>query len=115
LHVDQAANRENALALASAHSYTDITLDLNLGSQSGLLLIHPLRQLQPNASVLVSKQAALLLPQAELKPEILVPLLQSWLSDKTPLAHMAQLARSCAIDDAAEQVAVVCRRLTGVN
>lgn len=53
LHVDQAANRENALALASAHSYTDITLDLNLGSQSGLLLIHPLRQLQPNASVLV--------------------------------------------------------------
>lgn len=68
-----------------------------------------------NASVLVSKQAAILLPQAELKPEILVPLLQSWLSDKTPLAHMAQLARSCAIDDAAEQVAVVCRRLTGVN
>lgn len=68
-----------------------------------------------NASVLVSKQAAVLLPQAELKPETLVPLLQSWLSDKTPLAHMAQQARSCAIDDAAEQVAAVCRRITGVN
>ena len=58
-----------------------------------------------NANVLVSNQAALLLPQAKLNPEHLVPLLQSWLSDKTPLVHMAQQARSCAIDDAAEQVA----------
>jgi UDP-N-acetylglucosamine--N-acetylmuramyl-(pentapeptide) pyrophosphoryl-undecaprenol N-acetylglucosamine transferase len=68
-----------------------------------------------NANVLVSQQAALLLPQAELNAEKLVPLLQSWLSDKTPLARMAQQARSCAIDDAAEQVAAVCRRITGVN
>jgi len=68
-----------------------------------------------NANVLVSRQAAILLPQAELNPEHLVPLLQSWLADKAPLARMAQQARSCAIDDAAEQVAVVCRRITGVN
>ncbi len=68
-----------------------------------------------NANVLVSQQAAILLPQTELDPKHLVPLLQSWMSDKTPLARMAQQARSCAIDDAAEQVAAVCRRITGVN
>ncbi len=68
-----------------------------------------------NAKVLASRQAALLMPQTKLNPEHLVPLLQGWLSDKTPLVHMAQQARSCAIDDAAEQVAAVCRRITGVN
>ena len=68
-----------------------------------------------NASALVSRQAALLVKQADLTPEYLVPLLESWLKDKSALAQMAQLARSCAIDDAAEQVAAVCRRLTGMN
>lgn len=68
-----------------------------------------------NANWLVAQQAALLLPQTELKSEFLVPMLQSWLQDKTPLQHMAQRARHCAIDDAAEQVVAVCRRVTGVN
>lgn len=53
LQVNLAAHREAALALAREHVYTDITLDLNLGEQSGLLLIQPLRQLQPSASLLV--------------------------------------------------------------
>jgi len=68
-----------------------------------------------NANWLVSQQAALLLPQSELKSAVLVPMLQSWLQDKAPLQHMAQRARACAIDDAAEQVVAVCRRVTGVN
>jgi two-component system response regulator RegA len=53
LVVDTSSHREAALALANEHVYTDITVDLNLGEQSGLLLIQPLRQLQPSASLLV--------------------------------------------------------------
>jgi len=57
----------------------------------------------------------LLWRQTELNNEHLVSLLQSWLLDKTPLAHMAQRARSCAIDDAAEQVVAVCRHVIGLK
>jgi UDP-N-acetylglucosamine--N-acetylmuramyl-(pentapeptide) pyrophosphoryl-undecaprenol N-acetylglucosamine transferase len=57
----------------------------------------------------------MLWPQTELNNSNLVSLLQSWLSDKTPIAHMAQRARSCAIDDAAEQVVAVCRNVIGLK
>lgn len=68
-----------------------------------------------NANWLVQQGAAMLWPQTDLNNENLVSLLQSWLSDKTPLAHMAQRARSCAIDDAAEQVVAVCRHAIGLK
>jgi len=68
-----------------------------------------------NANWLVRQGAALLWRQAELNNEHLVSLLQSWLLDKTPLAHMAQRARACAIDDAAEQVVAVCRNVIGLK
>jgi UDP-N-acetylglucosamine--N-acetylmuramyl-(pentapeptide) pyrophosphoryl-undecaprenol N-acetylglucosamine transferase len=68
-----------------------------------------------NANWLVRQQAALLWPQADLNKLTLVSLLQSWLLDKTPLADMAQRARACAIDDAAEQVVAVCRHITGLK
>ena len=68
-----------------------------------------------NANWLVQQQAALLWPQADLNNLNLVSLLQSWLLDKKPLADMAQRARACAIDDAAEQVVAVCRHMTGLK
>lgn len=48
-----ALNKEQATLAATLHTFTDITLDLNLGDQSGLQLIAPLRQLQPQATLLV--------------------------------------------------------------
>lgn len=53
LVVDIAFHQEDALTFAQAHRYSDITVDLNLGEQSGLLLIQPLRQWQPSANLLV--------------------------------------------------------------
>ncbi len=67
-----------------------------------------------NAGWLSERGAALRVAQSELNESFLLPLLQQWLLDKSPLQHMAQQARLCAIDDATEQVAAVCRRLTGV-
>lgn len=48
-----AVNKEQAIAAASHQIFSDITLDLNLGEQSGLQLIAALRKLQPNATLLV--------------------------------------------------------------
>lgn len=48
-----ALTREQAILAASQRAFTDITLDLNLGEQSGLQLITHLRALQPQASLLV--------------------------------------------------------------
>ncbi|MCZ8016372.1 MAG: response regulator [Limnobacter sp.] len=48
-----ALTREHAILAASQRAFTDITLDLNLGEQSGLQLITQLRALQPQASLLV--------------------------------------------------------------
>ena len=48
-----ALNREQAIIAASQRAFTDITLDLNLGEQSGMQLITQLRALQPQASLLV--------------------------------------------------------------
>jgi UDP-N-acetylglucosamine--N-acetylmuramyl-(pentapeptide) pyrophosphoryl-undecaprenol N-acetylglucosamine transferase len=66
-----------------------------------------------NASWLVQKQAAVLLPQTEFSKGALLPLLQSWLKDKSALRHLANNARRTAIDDAAEQVVRVCGEVTG--
>lgn len=48
-----ALNREQAMLAAGQQQFTDITLDLNLGEQSGLQLITQLRNLQPNANILI--------------------------------------------------------------
>jgi two-component system, response regulator RegA len=48
-----ALNREQAMLAAGQQQFTDITLDLNLGEQSGLQLITLLRGLQPNANILI--------------------------------------------------------------
>lgn len=48
-----AMNKEQAMLAVSQQQFTDITLDLNLGEQSGLQLITQLRKLQPQANLLV--------------------------------------------------------------
>jgi two-component system, response regulator RegA len=48
-----ALTKDQALSAAQSHQFTDITLDLNLGEQSGLQLVAPLRALQTQASLLV--------------------------------------------------------------
>lgn len=48
-----ALNKEQAIVAAGQQIFSDITLDLNLGEQSGLQLIAALRKLQPNATLLV--------------------------------------------------------------
>ena len=53
IEVCVAVNKEQAIALASAQTFSDITLDLNLGEQSGLQLITQLRRLQAQANILV--------------------------------------------------------------
>lgn len=68
-----------------------------------------------NAQWLVAKEAALMVKQTDLQAEHLVPMLQQWLDNKGPLQQMAQQARLCAIDDAAEQVVAVCRQVIGVK
>lgn len=49
----QAHNAEEAIALANQHRFDCITVDLHLGSDSGLSLVAPLRDLQPDARMLV--------------------------------------------------------------
>jgi UDP-N-acetylglucosamine--N-acetylmuramyl-(pentapeptide) pyrophosphoryl-undecaprenol N-acetylglucosamine transferase len=68
-----------------------------------------------NANWLVTRKAAVLVKQTDFHAHVLVPMLQQWLQDKSPLQHMAQQARLCAIDDAAEQVVAVCRQVIGVK
>ena len=48
-----ALNKEQALAAVGQQQFTDITLDLNLGEQSGLQLIAQLRSFQAQANLLV--------------------------------------------------------------
>lgn len=48
-----ALNKAQAIFAAETNQFTDITLDLNLGEQSGLQLISNLRALQTKASLLV--------------------------------------------------------------
>ena len=49
----QAHNAEEAISLANQHRFDFITVDLHLGSDSGLGLVAPLRDLQPDARMLV--------------------------------------------------------------
>ncbi len=49
----QAHNAEEAIALANHHKFDFVTVDLHLGSDSGLSLVAPLRDLQPDARMLV--------------------------------------------------------------
>jgi two-component system response regulator RegA len=51
--VHQAHSAQEAIALANQHQFGQITVDLHLGSDSGLSLVAPLRELQPDARMLV--------------------------------------------------------------
>ncbi|NRO95362.1 response regulator [Paraburkholderia sp. NMBU_R16] len=51
--VHQAHNAQEAIQLANAHKFDLITVDLHLGGDSGLNLVAPLRELQPDARMLV--------------------------------------------------------------
>jgi ActR/RegA family two-component response regulator len=49
----QAHDADEALKLANQHKFGQITVDLHLGDDSGLRLVSPLRDLQPDARILV--------------------------------------------------------------
>lgn len=66
-----------------------------------------------NARVLADRDAAVLLPQNQLQQQGVQSVLTPWLTDKTPLTHMAQRARSLATDDAAAHIAALCRQVIG--
>ncbi len=66
-----------------------------------------------NARELSDRDAAVLLPQQQLQHQGVQALMTPWLTDKTPLAQMAQRARSLATDDAAAHIAALCRQVTG--
>jgi two-component system response regulator RegA len=48
-----APNFDAAIKLANQHKFGQITVDLHLGGDSGLGLVVPLRELQPNARMLI--------------------------------------------------------------
>lgn len=54
-HIDThiAQDKAQAIEAATQQHFTDITLDLNLGEESGLQLIAQLRDLQPQATLLI--------------------------------------------------------------
>ena len=49
----QAHDADEALKFANQHKFGQITVDLHLGNDSGLRLVSPLRDLQPDARILV--------------------------------------------------------------
>ncbi|CAH2785077.1 MAG: Dna binding response regulator PrrA (RegA) [uncultured Caballeronia sp.] len=49
----QAHDADKALKLANQHKFGQITVDLHLGNDSGLRLVSPLRDQQPDARILV--------------------------------------------------------------
>ncbi len=51
--VDAAENIEAALSMAASQNFDAVVLDLRLGAESGLHLIEPLRQRQPQARILL--------------------------------------------------------------
>jgi len=51
--VAEAHNAEEAIKLANQQKFGQITVDLHLGNDSGLTLVAPLRELQPDARMLV--------------------------------------------------------------
>ncbi|GLU34260.1 response regulator transcription factor [Trinickia caryophylli] len=52
-NVLQAHNAQDAIKLANEHKFELMTVDLHLGGDSGLNLVAPLRELQPDARMLV--------------------------------------------------------------
>ncbi|CAN7537906.1 response regulator transcription factor [Trinickia sp. LjRoot230] len=52
-NVYQAHNASDAIKLANEHRFELVTIDLHLGGDSGLSLVAPLRELQPDARMLV--------------------------------------------------------------
>lgn len=66
-----------------------------------------------NARVLADRDAAILLPQQQLQQQGVHAIILPWLTDKTPLQHMAQRARALATDDAAGRITALCRQVTG--
>jgi UDP-N-acetylglucosamine--N-acetylmuramyl-(pentapeptide) pyrophosphoryl-undecaprenol N-acetylglucosamine transferase len=66
-----------------------------------------------NAEYLSFAEAAVLLPQAELAPQVLATALESLLSDRQLLFSMACAARKQALPDAAEKVVEACREWVG--
>ena len=51
--VAEAHNADEAIKLANQQKFSQITVDLHLGNDSGLTLVAPLRDLQPDARMLV--------------------------------------------------------------
>jgi two-component system response regulator RegA len=51
--VHTAQNADEAIKLANQHKFGQITVDLHLGGDSGLSLVAPLRDLQPDARMLI--------------------------------------------------------------
>lgn len=51
--VQQAHDGDEAIRLANQQKFGQITVDLHLGNDSGLSLVAPLRELQPDARILV--------------------------------------------------------------
>lgn len=51
--VSEAHNADEAIKLANQQKFSQITVDLHLGNDSGLTLVAPLRDLQPDARMLV--------------------------------------------------------------
>ncbi|KND56110.1 Dna binding response regulator PrrA (RegA) [Candidatus Paraburkholderia kirkii] len=49
----QVHDGDEALKLANQHKFGQVTVDLHLGNDSGLRLVAPLRDLQPDARILV--------------------------------------------------------------
>jgi UDP-N-acetylglucosamine--N-acetylmuramyl-(pentapeptide) pyrophosphoryl-undecaprenol N-acetylglucosamine transferase len=68
-----------------------------------------------NAAALAAAQAARLLPQAELSPEVLVREIASLLRDLKGLAHMSAAARGFAHPHAAAKIAALAARVAGVQ
>lgn len=64
-----------------------------------------------NANWLSQQDAALVLKQTELTAANLLPLLQQWLTDKTPLQQLASAAKSCALDNATQSVVQFCQQV----
>ena len=62
-----------------------------------------------NARYLADRDAAVLLPQAEFTPARLAELLRRLHQNRASLLTMARAARGCAVTDAAETVAQLCR------
>ncbi len=67
-----------------------------------------------NAEYLSLANAAIILPQSTLDPQILVTALRPLLADRSVLLSMANAARQLALPDAAERVAEACGEWLGV-